>query len=74
MSQLVRRGPQNLAISNPALTPFAIKLVRILDSIPFNSRNKCVIYFNLIANSQTGSFKRIKFRRRVKDKVLHKLY
>jgi hypothetical protein len=71
---LVKRKPQDLAIRNPALIFFVIKLVRILDGIPFNSGNKCVIYFNIIANSQTGLSERIEFRCRVKDKVLHKFY
>jgi hypothetical protein len=48
--------------------------VRTLNSIPFNSSNKCVIYFNIIADPQTSLFKRIEFRRRVKDKVLHEFY
>jgi hypothetical protein len=48
--------------------------VRTLNDIPLNSNNECVIYFNIIANPQTGSSKRIKLRRRVKDKVLHKFY
>jgi hypothetical protein len=71
---LIKRGSQNLAIKNPALIPFTIKLVRTLDNISFNSDNKCVTYFNIIANPQTSLFKRIKFRRRAKDKVLHKFY
>jgi hypothetical protein len=71
---LVKRGPQDLAIENPALTLFAIKLVRILDSISFNSSNECVAYFNIIADPQTSLFKRIELRRRAKDKVLHKFY
>jgi hypothetical protein len=71
---LVRRGPQDLAIGNPALIFFIIKLVRILNSIPLNSDNKCVTYLNFIINSQIGSPERIKFRRRVKDKILRELY
>jgi hypothetical protein len=63
-----------LAIKNPALTLFITKLVRTLDGIPLNSSNKCVTYFNVIANLQTDLFKRIEFRRRAKDKVLHKFY
>jgi hypothetical protein len=51
---LVKRGSQNLAIRNSALTPFIIKLVRTLDGISLNSNNKCVAYFNIIANSQTN--------------------
>jgi hypothetical protein len=74
MYQLVKRGPQDLAIGNPALTPFATKLVRTLDSIPLNSDDECVAYFNLIANPQTGSPERIELRRRAEDKVLHELY
>jgi hypothetical protein len=71
---LVKRGPQNLAIGNPALISFAIKLVRILDGISLNSGNKCVAYFNIIADPQTGLSKRIKLYRRVEDKVLHEFY
>jgi hypothetical protein len=48
--------------------------VRTLDNIPLNSDNKCVTYFNIIANLQTSSFKRIKFRRRAENKVLHEFY
>jgi hypothetical protein len=48
--------------------------VRILDGIPLNNNNKCVTYFNVIANLQTNLFKRIEFRRRAKNKILHKLY
>jgi hypothetical protein len=48
--------------------------VRTLDGIPLNNNNKCVIYFNIIANPQTNLFERIEFRRRVKDKVLHEFY
>jgi hypothetical protein len=48
--------------------------VRTLDDIPLNNGNKCVTYFNIIANPQINLFERIKFRRRIKDKVLHKLY
>jgi hypothetical protein len=48
--------------------------VRTLDSISLNNGNKCVTYFNIIANPQTGLPKRIKLRRRAKDKVLHKFY
>jgi hypothetical protein len=48
--------------------------VRTLDGIPLNNGDKCVTYFNIIANSQTDLFKRIELRRRVKDKVLHELY
>jgi hypothetical protein len=71
---LVKRGSQNLAIKNSALTPFAIKLVRTLDNIFFNNDNKCVTYFNVIANPQTNLFKKIEFRRRTKDKVLYEFY
>jgi hypothetical protein len=53
---------------------FVTKLVRTLNSIPLNSDNKCVAYFNIIANLQINLFKRIKFRRRAKDKVLYKFY
>jgi hypothetical protein len=67
MSQLVRRGPQDLAIGNPALTPFATKLVRTLDGIPLNSGDECMTYFNLIADPQTGSPERIELRRRAED-------
>jgi hypothetical protein len=74
MSQLVRRRPQDLAINNPALTFFIIKLVRTLDSIPLNNNNKCVTYLNFIINPQTSSPEKIKFRRRAKDKVLRELY
>jgi hypothetical protein len=56
------------------LTPFTIKLVRILDNISLNNGNKYVAYFNIIADSQTNLFKRIKFRRRAEDKVLHEFY
>jgi hypothetical protein len=48
--------------------------VRILNGISLNNDNKCVIYFNIIADPQTDLFERIKLRRRVKDKVLHKFY
>jgi hypothetical protein len=48
--------------------------VRTLDGISFNNNNKCVAYFNVIANPQTSLFKRIEFRRRAEDKVLYKLY
>jgi hypothetical protein len=48
--------------------------VRTLDNISFNNGNECVAYFNIIANLQTSSPERIKFRRRAKDKVLHELY
>jgi hypothetical protein len=48
--------------------------VRTLDGISFNSNDKCVTYFNIIANPQTSLFKRIELRRRVEDKVLHELY
>jgi hypothetical protein len=48
--------------------------VRILDNIPLNSSDKCVVYFNIIADLQTGLFKRIELRCRVEDKVLHKFY
>jgi hypothetical protein len=71
---LVKRGPQDLAIGNPALTLFTIKLVRTLDGISLNNSNKCVAYFNIIVNSQTDLPERIEFRRRAKDKILHKLY
>jgi hypothetical protein len=71
---LVKRGPQNLAIGNPALTPFTTKLVRTLDNIPLNNNDECVAYFNVIADPQTGSPKRIELRRRAKNKVLHELY
>jgi hypothetical protein len=71
---LVKRRPQDLAIGNLALTLFTIKLVRTLDDIPLNNGDKCVAYFNIIANSQTSLSEKIEFRRRVKDKVLHKLY
>jgi hypothetical protein len=71
---LVKRGPQNLTIKNPALISFITKLVRILDSIPLNNDNKCVTYFNVIANPQTDLSKKIKLCRRVKDKVLHEFY
>jgi hypothetical protein len=74
MYQLVKRGPQDLAIGNPALTPFATKLVRTLDGIPLNSGDECVAYFNVIADPQTGSPERIELRRRAEDKVLHELY
>jgi hypothetical protein len=53
---------------------FTIKLVRILDSIPFNSNNKCVIYLNFITDLQIGSPERIEFRRRAEDKVLREFY
>jgi hypothetical protein len=71
---LIKRRPQDLAIKNPTLTPFITKLVRTLDGISLNNNNKCVTYFNIIANSQTNLFKRIKFRRRAKNKVLHEFY
>jgi hypothetical protein len=71
---LVKRGPQDLAIENPILILFIIKLVRILDGISFNNDNKCVAYFNIIADPQTSLSKRIKLRRRAEDKVLHKFY
>jgi hypothetical protein len=71
---LVRRGSQDLAISNLTLTLFAIKLVRILDSIPLNNNNKCVAYFNFITNPQTGSPERIELRRRAENKVLREFY
>jgi hypothetical protein len=71
---LVKRRPQDLAIRNPALIFFIIKLVRTLNGISLNNSNKCVTYFNVIANPQTGLPKRIKLRRRAEDKVLHKLY
>jgi hypothetical protein len=71
---LVKRGPQDLAIGNLTLTLFIIKLVRTLDGIPFNNGNKCVAYFNIIANSQTSLPERIELRRRAKDKILYKLY
>jgi hypothetical protein len=74
MYQLVKRGPQDLVIGNPALIPFAIKLVRTLDGIFFNSNDECVAYFNIIADLQTGLSERIELRRRAKDKVLHELY
>jgi hypothetical protein len=48
--------------------------VRTLDGIPFNSGNECVAYFNVIADPQTGLSKRIEFRRRAEDKVLHEFY
>jgi hypothetical protein len=48
--------------------------VRILDGISFNNNNKCVTYFNIIANPQTNLFERIKLRRRAKDKILYKFY
>jgi hypothetical protein len=48
--------------------------VRILNDISFNSSNKCVAYFNIIANSQTDLSEKIEFRRRAEDKVLHKFY
>jgi hypothetical protein len=71
---LVKRGPQDLVIKNLTLISFTTKLVRTLDSISLNNNNKCVTYFNIIANLQTDSFKKIEFRRRAKDKVLYKLY
>jgi hypothetical protein len=71
---LVKRGSQNLAIGNLALTFFTIKLVRTLNGIFLNSSNKCVAYFNVIANSQTNLFKRIELRRRAEDKILHEFY
>jgi hypothetical protein len=72
---LVKRGPQDLAIRNPALTLFIIKLVRTLDNISLNNNNnKYVAYFNIIANSQINLFKRIELRRRAENKILHKLY
>jgi hypothetical protein len=45
-----------------------------LNGISLNNNNKYVIYFNFIANPQTASPERIELRRRVKDKVLRKLY
>jgi hypothetical protein len=48
--------------------------VRILDNISLNNSNKCVAYFNVIADPQTNLFKRIELRRRAKDKVLHEFY
>ena len=71
---MVKRESQDLAIGNPALTPFIIKFVRTLDNIPLNNSNKCVAYFNIIADPQIGLSKRIEFRRRAKDKVLYKFY
>jgi hypothetical protein len=47
---LIKRGPQDLAIGNPALTPFTTKLVRTLDGILLNSGDECVAYFNVIAD------------------------
>ena len=37
ISQLIRRGPQDLAIENFALVFFIIKLVRTLEGIPLNN-------------------------------------
>jgi hypothetical protein len=71
---LVKRGSQDLTIKNLTLTSFTIKLVRILDGIPLNNNNKCVTYFNVIADPQTNLSKRIEFRRRTENKVLHELY
>jgi hypothetical protein len=71
---LIKRESQNLAIRNLTLTLFTIKLVRILNNISLNNDNECVTYFNIIANLQTNLFKRIKFRRRAEDKVLHEFY
>ena len=71
---MIKRGPQDLAIRNPALTLFIIKLVRILNGISFNNGNKCVVYFNFIADLHISSFKRVEFRRRAEDKVLYKFY
>jgi hypothetical protein len=48
--------------------------VRTLDDISLNSDDKCVTYFNIIVNPQTSLSKRIEFRRRVEDKVLHEFY
>jgi hypothetical protein len=48
--------------------------VRILNGILLNSNNKCVTYFNVIANLQINLSERIKLRRRVENKVLHKFY
>jgi hypothetical protein len=48
--------------------------VRTLDDISFNNNNKCVAYFNIIADSQTGLSERIEFRRRIKDKILYEFY
>ena len=63
-----------MAIKNFTLIPFTIKLVRTLDGISLNNDNKCVAYFNIIADLQTGLSERIEFRRRAEDKVLHKFY
>jgi hypothetical protein len=71
---LVKRRPQDLAIGNFALISFITKLVRTLDSIPLNNDDKCVTYFNIIADPQTGLSKKIELCRRAEDKVLHKLY
>jgi hypothetical protein len=71
---LVRRGPQDLTISNSTLIPFIIKLVRTLDNIPLNNSNKCVTYFDLIADPQIGSPKKIELRRRAENKVLREFY
>jgi hypothetical protein len=71
---LVKRRPQNLAIRNLALISFIIKLVRTLDGISLNNGNKCVTYFNIIADLQISLPERIKLRRRAEDKVLHKFY
>jgi hypothetical protein len=74
MYQLVKRESQNLTIKNPALISFTTKLMRTLNGIPLNNNNKYVTYFNIIANLQTNLPKRIKFRRRVENKVLHEFY
>jgi hypothetical protein len=71
---LVRRGPQDLAINNLALTPFITKLVRTLDSISLNNNNECVTYFNFITNPQIASSEKIKFRRQAENKILRKFY
>jgi hypothetical protein len=56
------------------LIPFATKLVRTLDGISLNNGNKCVAYFNVIADPQISLFERIELRRRAEDKVLHEFY
>jgi hypothetical protein len=48
--------------------------VRTLNGISLNNSNKCVAYFNIIANPQTDLPERIKLRRRAEDKILYKFY
>ena len=74
MSQLIGYRQYNLTINNPTLAPFASKLIRTINKIPLTSSDKCITYFNSIANPKTTPPDKIKLRRKAEDKILRKLY